>query len=112
MRAASVSLNLPMRLAWMLNCEPPVRPASTPSVLSAVSPASENQSAACELEIHVAARPGVIVDGHRDRHVIALRKGDRQIEVDEEVLEDLDAGGAAAQSAPSAWMPSSPCARW
>ena len=47
--AESVSLNLPMRLALMVNCEPPTRPDSTATDFSAVSLSRENQSSDREL---------------------------------------------------------------
>ncbi len=65
----------------------------------AVSSTSENQSSGLKFEGDVAACAGVVVDANRNGDAIALGEGDGQVEVDEEVLEDFEAGGAAAECA-------------
>ncbi len=52
-----------------------------------------------ELERHALRRGQVVVDRHRDRDRVALRDRDRQVEVDEEVLEDADRRGRRAERA-------------
>ena len=66
----------------------------------ATSSTSENQSSGCSLQADVAARAGVVVDGHRNRDAIALRQGDRQIEIDEEILKDFEAGRRRCRARP------------
>src|ERR1035441_3582621 len=52
-----------------------------------------------QLQADVAARARVVVNRYRNGYAVALRERHGQIEFGEEILEDLDAGSAAAQSA-------------
>ena len=49
-----------------------------------------------QFQAHVATRGRVVVDGHRNRHAVALGEGDGQIQVHEEILEDFQTGYATA----------------
>ena len=100
MRAESVSLNFPMRLASRVNCEPPTRPESTATDFSGRHrrPARTSRPA-CRLQADVSVRAGVVVDGHRNRDAVALGERDWQIEIHEEILKDLQARSGAAQRA-------------
>jgi hypothetical protein len=50
-----------------------------------------------QLQADVSARARVVVDRYRNGDAVALGKRDGEIEIDEEILEDLDARCAAAQ---------------
>ena len=52
-----------------------------------------------QLQAHVAGGGRVVVGGDGNGDAIALREGDGQIEIDEEILKDLEAAGAAAERA-------------
>ena len=50
-----------------------------------------------QIQVDIPARRRIVVHGHRNRDEVALREGDRQIQVHKEILEDLQARYAAAQ---------------
>src|ERR1700688_2254466 len=50
-----------------------------------------------QLEMYVTFRIGVIVDGHRNRDLVALRQRDWEIEIHEKVLKDLEARSRRAE---------------
>ena len=51
------------------------------------------------MEAHVAGGARVVVGRHRNGNAVALGEGDREIEIDEEILKDLQVAGAGAERA-------------
>ncbi len=54
----------------------------------------------------------VVVNGHREGDLVVLGQGDGQVEIDEEVLEDAERFGRAAEQAVRATRPRRSIARW
>ncbi len=54
---------------------------------------TKTTSSGCSLRLDLAGFAGVVVDRDRDGDTVALGERDGQVEVDEEVLEDLEARG-------------------
>ena len=78
-----------------VNCAPPTRPDSTGTRFFGGVVVEREPIGGLQAEELTSPRAaGVVVDGDRNGDAIALGEGDGQIEIDEEVLEDFEAGEA------------------
>ena len=60
-------------------------------------PARRNQGCCFRVSVTSCARRQIVVDGDGELDAVVLRQRDRQVDVREEVLEDLDRAGRAAE---------------